>query len=67
MDEENFRKCAVHLLNLVATADAKLALVDSDFKARSTSALGELQSLFNKQGRSPSSSEKIKEQLVKLC
>lgn len=59
-------RCAAHLLNLLSRKDVDMALEDSTFKAQAQSSVKKLQSLFNKQSRSPLNSEKIKELLGKL-
>lgn len=52
------RKCACHLLNLIATSDAKEAQEDANFKRNYRSVFAKLKALFNKQGRSGQASEK---------
>ena len=56
------RKCACHLLNLVATAD--VGKIDGLTKRTSTRTFAKLQGMWNKQNRSPNFAEEIKN---KLC
>ena len=69
-DEEDDRyklpthcKFSAHLSNLLARKDSEMALKDKKFKDASDSVLGKLQTLFNKQIRSPLNSDKIKKLL----
>ncbi len=55
------RKCACHLLNLVATADA--GKIDGVTKRTSTQTFAKLQGMWNKQNRSPNVAEEIKNEL----
>lgn len=64
------RRCACHLLNLVATTDAALAEKNNDtYKRLSRAAFGKCQALWNKSGRSYMAAdiveEKCKLQLIR--
>lgn len=61
------RKCAAHLLNLVATTDVLAANEQDDYYASVHEAtFGKLQMLFNKQSRSTLFSDKVKDHLGNL-
>ncbi|VVC24756.1 Hypothetical protein CINCED_3A017677 [Cinara cedri] len=53
-------RCAVHTLNLVATVDAKNALLDTNYKKLSTSTFSKCSALWSKQSLSKSYADLIK-------
>jgi hypothetical protein len=54
------RKCACHLLNLIASVDCETALKRDAYSSLNRSTFAKLQTLFNKQSRSTLASEKTK-------
>ncbi len=60
------RRCACHLLNLVASVDALEALESTSFKKNFQSTMAKLRALFTKQSRSTVASDKIKDNLGTL-
>ena len=59
------RRCACHLLSLVATTDIE-CISSSTFKKSARSAMGKLKALFNKQSRSTIAADKFQELLGKF-
>ncbi|XP_065323787.1 uncharacterized protein LOC135930915 [Gordionus sp. m RMFG-2023] len=57
-------RCSCHNLNLIATVDAEGALNDEDFKRVSRSTFYKCQTLWNKQNKSPKSSDMFKKKLL---